>query len=167
MNQSNIPSLQETIEKAASSGSGFGNDKKRLSTSELFEWPGRLALILAVVLSPWFFASVENWAQCTITLALMVGMAFWWFETALNRKNSQVFPYVSILVFLGIGVGLFQIWTLPNSLAELVLGRQVEIYQEYAGEIDPGVSVSLDREATWGQVRLLVIALSALLMGAR
>ncbi len=167
MNQSNIPSLQETIENATSSGSGFGKGKKRLTTSELFEWPGRLALILAVVLSPWFFASVENWAQCTITLALMVGMAFWWFETALNRRNSQVFPYISILVFLGIGVGLFQIWALPSSLADLVLGRQVEIYQEYSGDIDPGVSVSLDREATWGQVRLLVIALSALLMGAR
>ena len=63
MNQSNIPSLQETIDQSTLSGSGRGNEKKRLSTSELFEWPGRLALILAVVLSPWFFASVENWAQ--------------------------------------------------------------------------------------------------------
>ena len=167
MNQSKIPSLQETFEKSTSQGDGSGTNRKRLSTSELFEWPGRLALILAVVLSPWFFASVENWAQCTITLALMVGMAFWWFETALNRKNSQVFPYVSVLVFLGIGVGLFQIWTLPSSLADLVLGRQVEIYQEYSGDADASVSVSLDREATWGQVRLLLIALSALLMGAR
>ncbi|MDA7924277.1 O-antigen ligase family protein [bacterium] len=167
MNQSNIPSLQETIEKSTSSGSGIVKDKKRLTTSELFEWPGRLALILAVVLSPWFFASVENWAQCLITLALMVGMAFWWFETALNRKNSQVFPYVSVLVFIGVGVGLFQIWTLPGPLADLVLGRQAEIYQEFSGGIAPSVSVSLDREATWGQVRLLVIALSALLMGAR
>ena len=167
MNQSNIPSLQETIEKSTSAGSGIVKDKKRLTTSELFEWPGRLALILAVVLSPWFFASVENWAQCLITLALMVGMAFWWFETALNRKNSQVFPYVSVLVFIGVGVGLFQIWTLPGPLADLVLGRQAEIYQEFSGGIAPSVSVSLDREATWGQVRLLVIALSALLMGAR
>ena len=167
MNQSNIPSLQETIEKSTSAGSGIVKDKKRLTTSELFEWPGRLALILAVVLSPWFFASVENWAQCLITLALMVGMAFWWFETALNRKNSQVFAYVSVLVFIGVGVGLFQIWTLPGPLADLVLGRQAEIYQEFSGGIAPSVSVSLDREATWGQVRLLVIALSALLMGAR
>ena len=167
MNQSNIPSLQETIDQSTLSGSGRGNEKKRLSTSELFEWPGRLALILAVVLSPWFFASVENWAQGLITLALMVGMAFWWFETALNRKSSQAFPYVSVLVFLGIGVGLFQIWTLPNSLAELVLGRQAEIYRDFSGDLGSSVSVSLDREATWGQIRLLVIALSALLMGAR
>ena len=97
----------------------------------------------------------------------MVGMAFWWFETALNRKSSQAFPYVSVLVFLGIGVGLFQIWTLPNSLAELVLGRQAEIYRDFSGDLGSSVSVSLDREATWGQIRLLVIALSALLMGAR
>lgn len=167
MNHSNIPSLQEMVEQSTSSGSRSGKGQQRLSTSDLFEWPGRLALILAVVLSPWFFASVENWAQCLITLALMVGMAFWWFEAALNRTNSQVFPYVSVLVFLGIGVGLFQIWTLPSPLADLVLGRQTEIYQEFSGSIAPNVSVSLDRGATWGQIRLLVIALSALLMGAR
>ena len=167
MNQSNIPSLQEMVEQSTSSWSRSGKGQQRLSTSELFEWPGRLALILAVVLSPWFFASVENWAQCLITLALMVGMAFWWFETALNRTNSQVFPYISVLVFLGIGLGLFQIWTLPGPLADLVLGRQTEIYQDFSGSRAPNVSVSLDRGATWGQVRLLVIALSALLMGAR
>ena len=159
--------LKATVEKPAT-GSGSGSRTKgQHSWSDRFSWPGRIALLLAIVLSPWAFASVEHWAQQWITIFLLIGLVFWWFETAVNSKKRQVVPYLTFLVLLGLGIGLFQLIPLPDSLGELILGRQQEIYQEFTGDPDTLPTVSLDRDATWHQIRLLVIAISALLLGAR
>ncbi len=168
MTQPENMTLQAIVEQPRSdSGTGSGGGKKTSSLSDRFSWPGRIALLVAIVLSPWAFASVENWAQAWIEVALLVGLAFWWFETALNNRSSQVFPYVSVLVFVGLGIGLIQTISVPDGIAQLLLGRQQEIYNEFSGNTDSGASISLDREGTWYQIRLLVIAVSGLLLGCR
>lgn len=168
MNQPENMTLKATVEHP-SSESGFGgvDEKKRSSLSDLFSWPGRIALLMALVLSPWPFASVENWAQSLITIALLVGLGFWWFETALNRRKSQVLPYIGLLVFLGLLIGIIQTISLPDWIAQLMVGRQQEIYKEFSGNADSSVSISLNREGTWNQIRMLVIAISGLLLGCR
>lgn len=172
MNQPDNMTLRSTVgnpnpKSDSDSDSGSGGGKKRTSLSDVFSWPGRIALLFALVLSPWAFASVENWAQCWITIALLVGLAFWWFETALNNRTSQVFPFIALLVFLGLGIGLVQTISIPDWIAQFLLGRQQEIYTDFSGNADSRVSISLDREGTWNQIRLLVIAVSGLLLGCR
>lgn len=169
MNQPENMTLKATVESPNSDSGSDSGDKPRSSTSlsDRFSWPCRIALLTVVVLSPWAFASVQNWAQFWITVALLIGLAFWWFETALNNKKTQIFPYIALLVFLGLGIGLVQTLSIPDGLANSLLGRQVEIYRDYTNGADTKVSISLDRDGTWHQIRLLVIALSGLLLGAR
>lgn len=137
------------------------------SLGDIITWPGRIAILVAVVLSPWFFASVDYWAQSYIAVALLLALGFWWFETSVNRGKSQVIPYLFLLVLCGLGIGVFQTLPLPGWLVDLFVGRQAEIYAKFSGNPDAAVSVSLDRQATWQQVRMLVLAASALLLGAR
>ncbi len=137
------------------------------SLSSMFALPGRWILLLALVLAPWAFGSVYFWAQQWICLALLVGLGFWWFETAMNGRRRQVFPYISLLVLGGLLIGLLQLLALPDSVAGSIVGRQLEIYPTYTGNPDSPVRISLDQEGTWHQIRLLVIALAGLLLGCR
>ena len=159
--------LKATVEGPFDDGKGKGNEQKNASLSDRFSWPGRIALLLVVVLSPWAFASVENWAQRWISIGLLFAMAFWWFETALKNRNKQVVPYISVLVFIGILIGLVQLVSLPDWAASIFSGRQQEIYSNFTDDPSAKVSISLDREGTWGQIRLLVIAMAGLLLGCR
>ncbi len=116
--------------------------------------------------------SVQLWSQFWLALALLVGMGLWWFETAFTKRNSQVIPYIIVFLMLGLVIGLLQEWPLPQALGEILLERQVEIYRYTSDAVSEGSSstvprISLDPEGTWHQVRLLVMALSALLLGCR
>ncbi len=159
--------LEAIVAKPSGAGSGSSKRRTEKSMSDRFSWPGRIALLIAIVLSPWVFASVDSWAQHWITILLLIGTAFWWFETALNEKKSQVFPYIFFPVLCGLLIGLAQTVVLPNWLGDILLGRQQAIYSNYTGDLSAGASMSLDREETWKQIRLLVMAILGLLLGCR
>ncbi|MEM7454033.1 MAG: O-antigen ligase family protein [Planctomycetota bacterium] len=168
----NLPenmTLQDTLANPAARGDSAS------SWSETFAWVGRFTILLAIVLSPWFFGSVKTWSQFLISIATLTGLAFWWFETALNKKSSQVFPYVGFLLGAGILIGLLQLSPLPD----FMLGRQIELYEQFAA--DPGtaavaadaqaqgppVRATMFPEGTWYHIQLLLIALGGLLLGCR
>ena len=111
--------------------------------------------------------SVHYWAQQWICLSLLVGLGFWWFETAMHGRRMQVVPYVSLLVIGGLVIGLLQLAVLPDAVVDSIVGRQKTIYQTYSGNPGSAVSISLDREGTWYQIQLLTVALSGLLLGCR
>ena len=153
------------------------NGWKSLGWSERFSWAARIVLLAAIVSSPWMIGSVQFGAQYFLSLALLLGLGLWWFDTALRKKKSQVVPYLAALVALGIGIGLLQVTALPDSVAQLLLGRQAELYAEF-GTVDgvaeaaspktDGVKrISLDTEQTWQMLRLLVMATCALMLGCR
>lgn len=171
MNMPDNMTLKAIVEQPQQSDSPGNGGKSRsdqsTSWSDFFSWPGRIALLIAVVLSPWAFASVQTWAQQWITILLLVGLSFWWFETALNRRKRQIVPYLTLLLLLGIGIGLLQVVPLSESVADMLVDRQKEIYQNYTGDPAASVTISLDREQTWHQIRLLVIAVVGMLLGAR
>ncbi|MFT7629618.1 MAG: hypothetical protein ACI87E_000618, partial [Mariniblastus sp.] len=166
MNPKDNMTLKATVERLGDMDSG-DEDRPTRSLQEWFAWPGRIALLLAVVFAPWAVGSVENWAQRWIMAGLLLGLAFWWFETSMNKKKSQVFPFISLLVVAGIGIGFFQTFGLPSWAADSLVGRQQEIYSNFSGDTAGQVSISLDREGTWSQIRLLVMALAGLLLGCR
>lgn len=141
--------------------------KTSLSWSDRIAWPGRIALLAAVILSPWAFGAFEYWAQCGIAIAILISMAFWWFETAMSTRKSQVFPYLFFPITGGLLLGLLQVVGLPDWLASRVLGRQIEIYSKFSGLTDYWPTISVNHEGTWGQISLLLIAISALLLGCR
>ena len=170
MNQPENMTLGSMIGGAKSdSGPNVPNKvpEKESSLSDRFSFPGRIAVLLAVVFSPWALASVRFGPQCTIMVLMLVGLAFWWFETAFHERKSQVFPYVFFLVAAGLLIGVLQVIPLPGWMVEWVTGRQPEIYRSFSGDPDSTVTISLDREGTWQQIRLLLIAISALLLGCR
>ncbi len=104
----NVPenmTLQGTLESK-------GPAKSELSTptsSLVFGWLGRISLLLGLVAAPWMLGSVQSWAQYWIALALLAGLGFWWFETALNRRKHQVLPYIFFLAAFGLLVGGIQL----------------------------------------------------------
>ncbi len=175
----NVPenmTLQGTLESK-------GPAKSELSTptsSLVFGWLGRISLLLGLVAAPWMLGSVQSWAQYWIALALLAGLGFWWFETALNRRKHQVLPYIFFLAAFGLLVGGIQLIPLPAGIENAIAGRQPELYQRYSvdGEVlataiesgtIPEVTsrLSLDREGTWSQIHLLFIGLAGLLLGCR
>ncbi len=141
--------------------------RSRQPQAEPFAVAARGSLLLAVILSPWAFGSVHHWPQQWISIFLLFGLGLWWFETAMNSGRKQVFPYVSLLVISGLIIGLVQLLPLPDAIADAVLGRQKEIYQNFSGESNPSFRFSLDREGTWGQLRMLTMALCGMLLGCR
>ena len=78
-----------------------GRKRAKQPLSETFAAPARWSLLLAVILAPWAFGSVHHWAQKWISVLLLIGLGFWWFETAMNSRRKQVFPYISMLVLGG------------------------------------------------------------------
>ena len=151
----------------ASRSSDRNGDQGSSGLSGYLAWPGRICLLLAVVISPWIFASVNFDAQRWIAISLLFGLGFWWFETSMNPQRKQVLPVLFFPLLLGILLGLFQLIPLPES-ATTLLGRQVEIQQQLAGvPTGENVSISVNREGTWHHLRLLTIALTALLLGSR
>ena len=138
--------------------------RKERPLSEKFAAPARWSLLLAIILAPWAFGSVHNWAQKWISILLLISLGFWWFETAMNSRRKQVLPYLSLLVIGGLIIGFIQMLPLPGMIADFMLGRQKEIYANFSGESNPSLRFSLDRDGTWGQIRMLMVALTGLLL---
>ena len=159
--------LQGTVGQSDSRGGSKNRNKSTSSLSDLFSWPARIVLLLIVVLSPWAMGSVNFWSQRWITVGILFCLGFWWFETALNSKKKQVFPYLFFPLVIGLFIGWFQTIGLPDWLAGIVLGRQQELYELYSAQADPKLSISLDRDQTWQQINLLVMAIGGLLLGCR
>ncbi len=134
---------------------------------EYLVWPGRIALLLAILLSPWAFGSVRPWAQQWIAIAMLVGLGFWWFETSLNQRNKQFFPYIFFPVFLGLIIGLLQLWELPSGLASLTLGRQVDIFKEFGAGLKLSPTISVSHAGTKKFLSILALGVAALLLGSR
>lgn len=134
--------------------------------ADFLSWPGRICLLLAVVLAPWFWGSVFIQPQKWIAISLLAGLAFWWFETAMNKRQNQIFPLLFFPVFLGILLALFQLMPLPESLTWL-LGRQTDIYAQMIGDSQVAAGISVDRFGTQKYLCLLIIAVAALLLGCR
>ena len=146
-----------------------GNENKNRGSLYLdyLTWPGRIALLLAIVLSPWAFGAVRPWAQQWIAVAMLVGLGFWWFETSLNQKNKQYFPYIFFPVFFGLMIGILQLWELPSSLASLFLGRQVEIFKEFGSDLSLSPTISVSHAGTKKFLNILTLGVAALLLGGR
>ena len=152
---------------------GRNGDQESSGLSHYLAWPGRITLLLAVVISPWIFGSVNFDAQRWIAISLLIGLGFWWFESSMNARRMQVLPLLFFPLTLGILLGLFQLIPLPESTS-LLLDRQVEIKQQLMGPAmagDPSaatsMSISVNHEGTWHDLRLLTIALAGMLLGSR
>ncbi len=156
--------LQATLADTVASSAKKNRGSRLLN---YLTWPGRLALLLAIVLSPWAFGAVRPWAQQWIAFAMLVGLGFWWFETALNQKNKQYFPYLFFPVFLGLLIGLLQLWELPSGLASLLLGSQIEIFKEFGADLKLSPTISVSHAGTKKFLSILVLGVAALLLGSR
>jgi|GEM_PF-1277799 len=156
--------LQGTLAETVAS-----NEEKNRGSQFLdyLVWPGRIALLLAILLSPWAFGAVRPWAQQCIAIALLVGLGFWWFETSLNQRKKQYFPYIFFPVFFGLVIGLLQLWEIPSGLASLVLGRQVEIFKEFGADLKLSPTISVSHAGTKKFLSILTLGVAALLLGSR
>jgi tetratricopeptide (TPR) repeat protein len=133
-------------------------------------WPGRIALMLGVLLLPWAFGGVYHQAQFYVSLALVVSLVCWWVDMGLALRKTELTPLLILPLAGGILLGLCQLLPLADATAKAAAPLQHEIYAaaQAALQVDQEqvYSLSLDREATWGQLRLLGMAFAGLLLGA-
>lgn len=171
----NVPdnmTLQATVE---GDGARKASRIDRGTWSDGFAWVARILILSALVAAPWFIGSVHFLPQFWISTALLVALAFWWFETAMNKRHSQVLPYISIFVVLGLLIGMFQTIPLWGGMADSILGRQAELYDDFAQSVTSTADftkpdsyrITLSANGTWHHIRLLIIALSAMLLCCR
>lgn len=163
--------LQATMQQgnANKGGNGTGGPEKQTTTSwsDRFSWPGRIALLLVVMLAPWAYGAYQYSPQWWMTVGILIALALWWFETAMNKRSSQVFSLLFFPLTAGLMIGLFQLVPLPDSIANLVMGQQPEIYAEFSDTLAEKPTISVDHDGTWRQIRLLMMAIGGLLLGCR
>jgi len=132
-------------------------------------WPGRIALIVAITVSPWMIGSVHNWALQILAWLVAIAAGSWWLEMAIIRNRKPVMPWVALFLLAGIVLGLFQIMPLPEGLAKVLAGPQNEIYSEWSSVAIIGMpdaaKISVDPDATLKQVLLLVVCVTGLVCG--
>ena len=133
-------------------------------------WAGRFLFLLAVLLLPWAFGGVYTSGQFYVSLALVAALVCWWVDLAASLRRTEFTPLLLLPLLCGLLLGIAQLLPLADATGKAAAPLQHEIYSSafsaVAVDQEPVYSLSLDREATWNQVRLLVLALSGLLLGA-
>lgn len=169
MNTPDKMTLQATVDQDGARGQKVDAQ----TWSDRFALLARIFILLALMSAPWMFGSVEFWSQFWISSALLIALALWWFDTALNKRNVQVVPYLAFFLVAGVLIGLIQLMPLPSFLADSLLGRQAELYSEFSQpSIDSNQStsaarISLNANGTWHHIRLLILALAIMLLSCR
>lgn len=158
MNQPENMTLQATL----------GRQKKTPATAarQKFEWPGRICILLALLIAPWLYGSYYFSAQFLMAICCLVGIGFLWFESGVSERRSLILPYLLIPLFGAIVLGLLQIVPLPEALGGL-LGKQTELYPLLTAEAAVTPKISMSTSDTWDQLGLLCIAFAALCLGCR
>ena len=132
-------------------------------------WPGRIALILAITIAPWMIGSVYDWSLHILAWLVAIAAGSWWLDMALIRNRTPVMPWVMLLLLAGIALGFFQIMPLPEAMAKALAGVQTEFYGEWSsiGIVGRPVPtrISVDPDATWKQILLLVVCATGLACG--
>ncbi len=133
-------------------------------------WLGRLILLAAVLLLPWAFGGVYTGGQFYVSLALVVALVCWWIDLAATLRRTELTPLILLPLLGGLLLGIAQLLPLAEATGKAAAPLQHEIYSAafnaVAVDQEPIFSLSLDREATWNQLRLLVLAFAGLLLGA-
>ena len=158
MNRPENMTLQATL--------GSQQNHTTANIRQKFEWPGRICILLALLVAPWLYGSVYFSAQFLMAILCLVGIGFLWFESGVSERRSLILPYLLVPLFLGIMLALLQIVPLGESFSWL-LGKQTELYPLLTGESGVAPSISMSRSDTWDQVGLLVVAFAALCLGCR
>ena len=159
MNQPENMTLQATLQQ---SGKATGTAELR----QKLEWPGRICILLAVVVAPWLYGSVYFSAQFMIAVCCLVGIAFLWFESGVSQRRSLVLPYLMLPLFFGIVFGMLQLASLGESF-QWLMGKQKELYPLLTGDSAAATSISMSRSDTWDQLGLLTVAFASLCLGCR
>ena len=86
MNQPENMTLQATL----------GRQKKTPATAarQKFEWPGRICILLALLIAPWLYGSYYFSAQFLMAICCLVGIGFLWFESGVSERRSLILPYL-------------------------------------------------------------------------
>ena len=98
MNQPENMTLQATLQSGASNST--------TSLRQKLEWPGRIAILLAVMLTPWLFGGVYFSAKFLMAICCLVGVGLLWFESGVSERSSLVLPYLAVPLGIGILLGL-------------------------------------------------------------
>ncbi|QEG23787.1 O-antigen ligase family protein [Mariniblastus fucicola] len=145
------------------------DSRNQTSTADIrqkFEWPGRICILVALLVSPWLYGSIYFSAQFLMAICCLVGIGFLWFESGVSERRSLILPYLLVPLFFGIVLTLVQIIPLGES-ADWLLGRQKELYPMLTGSAATSPSISMSTSDTWDQLGLLAIAFAALCLGCR
>ena len=158
MNQPENMTLQATLKSGATSGTADLRQK--------LEWPGRIAILLAVLVTPWLYGGVYFSAQFLMAVCCLIGIGLLWFESGVSQRSSLILPYLIVPLVIGILLGLLQIVPLGESF-HWMLGKQKEFYPLLTGDASVKPSISMSRSDTWDQIGLLTVSLGALCLGCR
>lgn len=133
-------------------------------------WGGRVLFLLAVLLLPWAFGGVYTQAQFYVSLALVAALVCWWVDLAASLRRTEFTPLALLPLLCGLLLGIAQMLPLAEATGKAAAPLQHEIYDTaYSAVVvdqEPIFALSLDREATWNQVRLLILAVASLLLAA-
>ncbi|MDG2012626.1 MAG: O-antigen ligase family protein, partial [Pirellulaceae bacterium] len=153
------------------------------------QWIVRIAILLIITVSPWWYASVSQSARLFLFACGTLALAATWvylLSTYLNRRGSnephknetptRFLPWLTVPVVLGLGFLIFQTLPLNDSLTQYLAPHQAELYQQYSSPVaeeamlsftennaqNPRISISMDPQETNRYAILLFFALGVM-----
>ena len=157
-------------------------------------WAGRIAILVMLLVAPWWYGSVSYTAQLVLFLCGSIATMAWWFATAgsifgqfANKTSAYktrvpAVPWLTLPVALGCLFLIAQTLPITGDLADWAAPYQTELYGQFATPIEgevalgtnqspqgtaPAISISMDRERTSDYARLLFLALLTLVLTAQ
>jgi len=113
---------------------------------------------------------VYSSTQLSITWLLVAALVCWWVDLAASLRRTEFTPLLLLPLLCGLFLGIAQCLPLAEPTGKAAAPLQHEIYaaaySSVAVDQEPVFSLSLDREATWSQLRLLVLALAGMILAA-
>ena len=101
----------------------------------------RVAVVTAVVVSPWLFGSADPWAYLLICLLVGVGVAAWLFSLICDPQAELRSPRLTLLLAALLAYVLLQMMPLPSSVVKILSPAsaeaqraKVEVFEHIEGE---------------------------------
>jgi O-antigen ligase/tetratricopeptide (TPR) repeat protein len=91
---------------------------KSNDTVPLTSYPGRILVLVMLVVAPWLLGSLAGWAQFGLGVISLVALGLWFLEIAINRPKALILPLSVLPILLAIGLGILQIWPLSSEIKE-------------------------------------------------
>ncbi len=134
-------------------------------------WLGRVSLIVAILIAPWWFGGVEPISHIVFFALTGIALVFACLSIASGRLRSWRLPLAVVPLLAAILFGALQLIPLPRSVRQVLSPANVQLNDSLIGQPDKTLDtarrpISIYPVETRRDLALLILAASTFVLGA-